>query len=224
MLEFLPHDASHSRFQGRVRPFGSARKARRCRHPVRRRLRRRHAAHRHPVHQHLGRCSATTSRPFPISRPRSALPQARSPGVSGFQVRFADYDIHTPGDAPDVLVAMNPAALKVNLRDLKPNGDRDRQPRRVRRAQPEEGRLRRRTRSRTAVSPGTASSRSSSRRSPAGRSRTAGSTPSRRTAARTSSPWACATGCSAGRSRARSSGSRRSSQPSRSSPRRTSGR
>ena len=43
-------------------------------------------------------------------------------GVSAFQVRFADYDIHTPGDAPDVLVAMNPAALKKNLPDLKPNG------------------------------------------------------------------------------------------------------
>ena len=43
-------------------------------------------------------------------------------GVSAFQVRIADYDIHTPGDAPDVLVAMNPAALKKELRDLKPNG------------------------------------------------------------------------------------------------------
>ena len=43
-------------------------------------------------------------------------------GVSAFQVRIADYDIHTPGDAPDVLVAMNPAALKKSLVDLKPNG------------------------------------------------------------------------------------------------------
>ena len=43
-------------------------------------------------------------------------------GVSAFQVRIADYDIHTPGDAPDVLVAMNPAALVKNLPDLKPNG------------------------------------------------------------------------------------------------------
>lgn len=43
-------------------------------------------------------------------------------GVSGFQVRIADHDIHTPGDAPDVLVAMNPAALKANLGDLKPGG------------------------------------------------------------------------------------------------------
>ncbi len=43
-------------------------------------------------------------------------------GVSAFQVRIADYDIHTPGDQPDVLVAMNPAALKTNLGHLKPNG------------------------------------------------------------------------------------------------------
>ena len=39
-------------------------------------------------------------------------------GVSGFQLHFADHDILTPGDAPDVLVAMNPAALKANLGDL----------------------------------------------------------------------------------------------------------
>ncbi|HVS62524.1 MAG TPA: 2-oxoacid:acceptor oxidoreductase subunit alpha [Thermoanaerobaculia bacterium] len=49
-------------------------------------------------------------------------PAGTLPGVSAFQVRIADYDIHTPGDAPDVLVAMNPAALKANLGDLKPNG------------------------------------------------------------------------------------------------------
>ena len=49
-------------------------------------------------------------------------PAGTLPGVSAFQVRIADYDIHTPGDAPDVLVAMNPAALKANIRDLKPNG------------------------------------------------------------------------------------------------------
>lgn len=42
-------------------------------------------------------------------------------GVSGFQLHFSSSDIQTPGDSPDVLVAMNPAALKVNLRDLKPN-------------------------------------------------------------------------------------------------------
>jgi 2-oxoglutarate/2-oxoacid ferredoxin oxidoreductase subunit alpha len=45
-------------------------------------------------------------------------PAGSLPGVSGFQLHFADHDILTPGDAPDVLVAMNPAALKVNLGDL----------------------------------------------------------------------------------------------------------
>lgn len=43
-------------------------------------------------------------------------------GVSGFQIQFSSKDIHSPGDEPDVLVAMNPAALKVNLKDLKNGG------------------------------------------------------------------------------------------------------
>jgi len=43
-------------------------------------------------------------------------------GVSGFQLSFSSTDIHTPGDAPDVLVAMNPAALKTNVGDLPPGG------------------------------------------------------------------------------------------------------
>jgi 2-oxoglutarate ferredoxin oxidoreductase subunit alpha len=43
-------------------------------------------------------------------------------GVSGFQLHFSSHDVFTPGDAPDVLVAMNPAALKVNIEDLQPNG------------------------------------------------------------------------------------------------------
>jgi 2-oxoglutarate ferredoxin oxidoreductase subunit alpha len=46
-------------------------------------------------------------------------PQGTLPGVSSFQVHFADHDILTPGDSPDVLVAMNPAALKANLADVK---------------------------------------------------------------------------------------------------------
>jgi 2-oxoglutarate ferredoxin oxidoreductase subunit alpha len=46
-------------------------------------------------------------------------PQGTLPGVSSFQVHFADHDILTPGDAPDVLVAMNPAALRANLGDLR---------------------------------------------------------------------------------------------------------
>ncbi|NVB82109.1 MAG: 2-oxoacid:acceptor oxidoreductase subunit alpha [Kofleriaceae bacterium] len=43
-------------------------------------------------------------------------------GVSGFQLHFSSNEIHTPGDAPDVLVCMNPAALKTNLKDLVENG------------------------------------------------------------------------------------------------------
>jgi len=50
-------------------------------------------------------------------------PAGTLPGVSSFQVHFADFDILTPGDTPDVLVAMNPAALKANLRDLRPGSD-----------------------------------------------------------------------------------------------------
>ena len=50
-------------------------------------------------------------------------PAGTLPGVSSFQVHFADFDILTPGDAPDVLVAMNPAALKANIGDLKPGAD-----------------------------------------------------------------------------------------------------
>jgi 2-oxoglutarate/2-oxoacid ferredoxin oxidoreductase subunit alpha len=45
-------------------------------------------------------------------------PAGSIPGVSGFQLHFADHDILTPGDAPDVLVAMNPAALRANIGDL----------------------------------------------------------------------------------------------------------
>jgi 2-oxoglutarate ferredoxin oxidoreductase subunit alpha len=49
-------------------------------------------------------------------------PAGSLPGVSGFQLSFSSSDIHTPGDQPDVLVAMNPAALKANLADLPPGG------------------------------------------------------------------------------------------------------
>jgi 2-oxoglutarate ferredoxin oxidoreductase subunit alpha len=49
-------------------------------------------------------------------------PAGTRPGVSGFQIHFSASDIHTPGDAPDVLVVMNPAALAVNLKDLKAGG------------------------------------------------------------------------------------------------------
>ncbi len=49
-------------------------------------------------------------------------PAGSLPGVSGFQLSFSSTEIHTPGDEPDVLIAMNPAALKSNLADLPPGG------------------------------------------------------------------------------------------------------
>jgi len=49
-------------------------------------------------------------------------PAGSLPGVSGFQLNFSNHDIRTPGDQPNVLVAMNPAALKVNLPDLEDGG------------------------------------------------------------------------------------------------------
>ena len=55
---------------------------------------------------------------FPDFPAEIRAPAGSLPGVSGFQVHFADHDILTAGDRPDVLVAMNPAALKANLRDV----------------------------------------------------------------------------------------------------------
>ncbi|HZM19091.1 MAG TPA: 2-oxoacid:acceptor oxidoreductase subunit alpha [Gaiellaceae bacterium] len=49
-------------------------------------------------------------------------PAGSLPGVSGFQIHFSDHDILTPGDQPNVLVAMNPAALRTNIRDLPKGG------------------------------------------------------------------------------------------------------
>ncbi|MHB2026706.1 MAG: 2-oxoacid:acceptor oxidoreductase subunit alpha [Elusimicrobiota bacterium] len=49
-------------------------------------------------------------------------PAGTLPGVSGFQIHFSSREVLTPGDAPDVLVAMNPAALKANVKDLKKGG------------------------------------------------------------------------------------------------------
>ncbi|HSN92652.1 MAG TPA: 2-oxoacid:acceptor oxidoreductase subunit alpha [Anaeromyxobacteraceae bacterium] len=59
---------------------------------------------------------------FPDYPAEIRAPAGSLAGVSGFQVHFGSREIHTPGDAPDVLVAMNPAALKTNLPDLKPGG------------------------------------------------------------------------------------------------------
>jgi len=49
-------------------------------------------------------------------------PAGTLPGVSGFQINFSSQPVYTPGDVPDALIAMNPAALKVNIGDLKPTG------------------------------------------------------------------------------------------------------
>ncbi len=59
---------------------------------------------------------------FPSFPAEIRAPAGTLPGVSSFQVQIADFDILTPGDEPDVLVAMNPAALKANLGDLRPMG------------------------------------------------------------------------------------------------------
>ena len=59
---------------------------------------------------------------FPDFPAEIRAPAGSLPGVSGFQLHFADHDILTPGDRPDVLVAMNPAALKANLRDVPKGG------------------------------------------------------------------------------------------------------
>ena len=59
---------------------------------------------------------------FPDYPAEIRAPAGTLPGVSGYQVHFSSNDVYTPGDAVDALVAMNPAALKMNLPDLKKNG------------------------------------------------------------------------------------------------------
>ena len=59
---------------------------------------------------------------FPDFPAEIRAPAGTTYGVSGYQIHFAAHDVQTPGDAPDVLVAMNPAALKVNSDALKPGG------------------------------------------------------------------------------------------------------
>ena len=59
---------------------------------------------------------------FPDFPAEIRAPVGTTYGVSAFQINFASYDVMTPGDAPDVLVAMNPAALKVHLRDVPKGG------------------------------------------------------------------------------------------------------
>jgi len=59
---------------------------------------------------------------FPDYPAEIRAPAGTLPGVSGFQIHFASQDVYTPGDSVDALVAMNPAALKMNLQDLKTGG------------------------------------------------------------------------------------------------------
>jgi len=59
---------------------------------------------------------------FPDYPAEIRAPAGTLPGVSGYQIHFASTDVWTPGDAVDVLIAMNPAALRINQADLKPNG------------------------------------------------------------------------------------------------------
>ncbi|MGA8231112.1 MAG: 2-oxoacid:acceptor oxidoreductase subunit alpha [Candidatus Acidiferrales bacterium] len=59
---------------------------------------------------------------FPDFPAEIRAPAGTLPGVSGFQVQFSSSDVYTPGDAVDALIAMNPAALKMNIADLKKNG------------------------------------------------------------------------------------------------------
>ena len=89
--------------------------------PLRRRLRRRHAAHRHPVHPDRRRLRQRHQHAAGLPRrdPRAGRVAARRLRLPD-QLRSSD--IHTPGDEPDVLVAMNPAALKTNVGDLPAGG------------------------------------------------------------------------------------------------------
>src|ERR1700722_19266752 len=59
---------------------------------------------------------------FPDYPAEIRAPAGTLPGVSGFQVQFSSTDVYTPGDSVDVLIAMNPAALKMNVKDLRTNG------------------------------------------------------------------------------------------------------
>ncbi|MGR6999911.1 2-oxoacid:acceptor oxidoreductase family protein [Yinghuangia aomiensis] len=148
-------------------------------------------------------------------------PAGTLPGVSSFQLHFADHDILTPGDAPTVLVAMNPAALKANIRDL-PRGaeiivNTDEFSKRAMARS-----ATRPTRSKTARWTPTTSTRCRSRRSPSSRSPRSTSPRRTRSARRTCSRSACCRGCTTARPGRRSRSCRRSSPSCRSSPRPTS--
>src|SRR5207249_823957 len=59
---------------------------------------------------------------FPDYPAEIRAPAGTTAGVSGYQIQFAAHEVYSPGDQPDTLVAMNPAALKVHLADLKRGG------------------------------------------------------------------------------------------------------
>src|ERR1700734_903891 len=59
---------------------------------------------------------------FPDFPAEIRAPAGTLPGVSGYQLHFSSSDVYTPGDSVDVLIAMNPAALKMNVADLRANG------------------------------------------------------------------------------------------------------
>src|SRR5256885_5403792 len=59
---------------------------------------------------------------FPDYPAEIRAPAGTTAGVSGYQIQFAAHEVFSPGDQPDTLVAMNPAALKVHLSDLKRGG------------------------------------------------------------------------------------------------------
>ena len=91
---------------------------------------------RHPVHERDRRSLGNDLSTLPDFPAEIRAPAGTLPGVSGFQIHFADHDILTPGDRADVLVAMNPAALKTNIDDLPKGGTLIVNTRRVHRAEP----------------------------------------------------------------------------------------
>ena len=151
-------------------------------------------------------------------------PTGTLPGVSSFQLHFADHDIMTPGDAPDVLVVMNPAALKANLADLPGGGllivDSDE----FTAAEPGQGRLRDQPARGRLAGGLAAGQRAAHLHDPRRARRTPGSARRRPSGARTCSPSACCRGCTTGPPRARSASWSAPSAASRRSPRRTSPR
>ena len=114
------------------------------RRPVRRGLRRRHAAHGRPVHLRHRGARERPRDPSRTSRPRSGPRPAPCTGSRRSRSSSPRRDITTPGDHADVLVAMNPAALKADLDTVEPRRHRHPQRGRVHPAQHREGGVRRR--------------------------------------------------------------------------------